>query len=80
MAESLRSLELERVSYLILLLVVLFCGQGEKMNNNEVVDRLQNQYMVLLYRYLQARYGRKKVHSILSKIMTFVLNMLTDAY
>jgi len=80
MAESLRSLELERVSYLILLLVVLFCGQGETMNNNDVVDRMQNQYMVLLYRYLQHKYGPKKVHSILSKIMTFVLNMLTDAY
>ena len=32
------------------------------------------------YRYLQAKHGQEKVHGYLSKIMTFVLNLLTNTY
>jgi len=80
LAESLWSLELERTSYLILLLVVLFSSQGGQVDNLKDVDRFQNQYMMLLFRYLQAKHGQEKVHQYLSKIMTFVLNLLTNAY
>lgn len=80
LAESLWSLELERTSYLILLLIVLFSSQGGQVDNLKDVDRYQNQYMMLLYRYLQAKHGQDKVHQYLSKIMTFVLNLLTDNY
>eukprot|EP00091_Calanus_sinicus_P015811 TRINITY_DN34586_c0_g1_i1.p1 TRINITY_DN34586_c0_g1~~TRINITY_DN34586_c0_g1_i1.p1 ORF type:complete len:124 (+),score=12.45 TRINITY_DN34586_c0_g1_i1:78-449(+) len=80
LAESLWSLELERTSYLILLLVVLFSSQGGQLDNLKDVDRFQNQYMMLLFRYLQAKHGQEKVHQYLSKIMTFVLNLLTNAY
>jgi len=80
LAESLWSLELERTSYLILLLVVLFSSQGGQVENLKEVDRFQNQYMMLLFRYLQAKHGQDKVHQYLSKIMTFVLNLLTNAY
>jgi len=80
LAESLWSLELERTSYLILLLVVLFSSQGGHLDNLKDVDRFQNQYMMLLFRYLQAKHGQEKVHQYLSKIMTFVLNLLTNAY
>lgn len=80
LAESLWSLELERTSYLILLLVVLFSSQGGQLENLKDVDRFQNQYMMLLFRYLQAKHGQEKVHQYLSKIMTFVLNLLTNAY
>ena len=51
LAESLWSLELERTSYLILLLIVLFSSQGGQVDNLKDVDRYQNQYMMLLYRY-----------------------------
>merc|ERR1712088_824111 len=80
LAESLWSLELERTSYLILLLIVLFSSQGGQVDNLKDVDRFQNQYMTLLYRYLQAKHGQEKVHQYLSKIMTFVLNLLTNSY
>lgn len=50
LAESLWSLELERTSYLILLLIVLFSSQGGQVENLKDVDRYQNQYMMLLYR------------------------------
>jgi len=80
LAESLWSLELERTSYLILLLIVLFSSQGGQVDNLKDVDRYQNQYMMLLYRYLQAKHGQEKVHQYLSKIMTFVLNLLTNSY
>ena len=50
LAESLWSLELERTSYLILLLIVLFSSQGGQVDNLKDVDRYQNQYMMLLYR------------------------------
>jgi len=80
LAESLWSLELERTSYLILLLVVLFSSQGGHLDNLKEVDKFQNQYMMLLFRYLQAKHGQEKVHQYLSKIMTFVLNLLTNAY
>jgi len=80
LAESLWSLELERTSYLILLLVVLFSSQGGQVENLKDVDRFQNQYMMLLFRYLQAKHGQEKVHQYLSKIMTFVLNLLTNSY
>ena len=50
LAESLWSLELERTSYLILLLIVLFSSQGGQVDNLKDVDRFQNQYMMLLYR------------------------------
>jgi len=80
LAESLWSLELERTSYLILLLVVLFSSQGGQLDNLKDVDKFQNQYMMLLFRYLQAKHGQEKVHQYLSKIMTFVLNLLTNAY
>ena len=33
-----------------------------------------------LCRYLQAKHGQEKVHQYLSKIMTFVLNLLTNSY
>jgi len=80
LAESLWSLELERTSYLILLLVVLFSSQGGQLDNLKEVDKFQNQYMMLLFRYLQAKHGQEKVHQYLSKIMTFVLNLLTNTY
>lgn len=50
LAESLWSLELERTSYLILLLIVLFSSQGGQVENLKDVDRYQNQYMMLLCR------------------------------
>ena len=50
LAESLWSLELERTSYLILLLIVLFSSQGGQVDNLKDIDRYQNQYMMLLYR------------------------------
>ena len=50
LAESLWSLELERTSYLILLLIVLFSSQGGQVDNLRDVDRYQNQYMMLLFR------------------------------
>jgi len=80
LAESLWALELERTSYLILLLIVLFSTQGCQIENLKEVDRCQNQYMMLLFRYLQAKHGQEKVHGYLSKIMTFVLNLLTNTY
>jgi len=80
LAESLWALELERTSYLILLLIVLFSTQGCQIENLKEVDRCQNQYMMLLFRYLQAKHGQEKVHGYLSKIMTFVLNLLTNSY
>jgi hypothetical protein len=83
LAEGLWALELERTSYLILLLIVLFSTQGcqiENIENLKEVDRCQNQYMMLLFRYLQAKHGQEKVHVYLSKIMTFVLNLLTNTY
>lgn len=80
LAESLWSLQLERTSYLILLLIVLFSSQGGQVDNLKDIDRYQNQYMMLLYRYLQAKHGQEKVHQYLSKIMTFVLNLLTNSY
>ena len=67
LAESLWALELERTSYLILLLIVLFstqvgypyssshlmflCFQGCQIENLKEVDRCQNQYMMLLFRW-----------------------------
>ena len=50
LAESLWSLELERTSYLILLLIVLFSSQGGQVDNLKDIDKYQNQYMMLLYR------------------------------
>ena len=60
LAESLWSLELERTSYLILLLIVLFSSQGGQVDNLKDVDRYQNQYMMLLYRF-----GFKKIFQYL---------------
>ena len=100
--------------------------QGCQIENLKEVDRCQNQYMMLLFRYpdqrirlcncicistvdqvtslwcivfvfrlypptrastdrlvcryLQAKHGQEKVHGYLSKIMTFVLNLLTNSY
>merc|ERR1712088_334945 len=51
-----------------------------QIENLKEVDRCQNQYMMLLFRYLQAKHGQEKVHGYLSKIMTFVLNLLTNSY
>ena len=36
--------------------------------------------LILYCRYLQAKHGQEKVHQYLSKIMTFVLNLLTNSY
>jgi len=80
LAETLWTLDLERTSYIILLLIVLFSCQGTTFENPKEIDRFQNKYMMLLFRFLQAKHGQDKVHLYLSKIMTFVLNLLTNAY
>lgn len=80
LAETLWTLDLERTSYIILLLIVLFSCQGTMFENPKEIDKFQNKYMMLLFRFLQAKHGQEKVHVYLSKIMTFVLNLLTKAY
>ena len=50
LAESIWALNLERSSFLILLLIVLFSSQGCDTDASHVIDRLQNKYLALLYR------------------------------
>ena len=50
--EGIWGLELERATYLILLVIVLFQCQSKQFS--PVVDRFQNKYVALLYRYVDS--------------------------
>lgn len=50
LAEEIWKLKLERGTFLILLLVVLFSSQGCNLQSCFMVDRFQNKYLALLYR------------------------------
>jgi hypothetical protein len=80
LAEDIWKLKLERGTYLIMLLIVLFSSQGVNLQSCFMVDRFQNKYLALLYRYLLGQYVNETAQKNFTVIMKFVLALLSNTY
>ena len=77
------SLQVSESSHLIVYLYLyLYCDSADQLlyMYSDCIHQHEPALTLLVCRYLQAKHGQEKVHGYLSKIMTFVLNLLTNSY